>query len=472
MTDSADQVNSTGSMSAFCAYAREDEQFLHELEVSLGTLKRQKKIDIWYDRMIEPGKVWDSEIDQHIQTADVILLLVSRHFLNSDYCVGKELRVALRRHNAGEARVIPIIVRPCEWKETDLAGIQALPKDGRPISRWQDEDEAWLDVTAGIRRAVESLWRERTSKAAAKNVSSSIQAYEEDPSQSSERLNERLDQLERVTRTAHSEAEIDRLSGGSLLTKHVMREDISRKACLIIAHLGPVRGVHNFIGIGLDLRNEGAFLAYDVKVMRDFGKGFESEWEEAAIAEIPPGETRSTDFRVPSPKRDESNTWYPQEQIVRLKVTFRDGLARRDEAIFTIKMHNQQSIWSPKEDKQAAQFSTYCAHLKPLPASDRRPRGLTEDEHQTLETLVRGAANTPKRFYPTILTRPCGNDMYSYQSEPIDAASLEPDEKEELKHDRDFLRDLVRGGYLRQNSADQFTMLEPLFRAYGFEPPS
>lgn len=120
-------------------------------------LRRQKKVAIWHDRAIEPGAEWESEIDHRIDAADLILLLMSPSFIHSDYCFGKELRVALHRHQAGEARIIPIILRPCEWQETDLARIQALPRDGTPISRWPDPDDAWFDVTRGVRRVVEAL---------------------------------------------------------------------------------------------------------------------------------------------------------------------------------------------------------------------------------------------------------------------------------------------------------------------------
>jgi hypothetical protein len=152
-------------LSVFVAYAREDEFHLEALHTHLAMLRRQGQVDVWYDRRIEPGKDWEREIDREIETAALILLLVSPNFLDSDYCFGTEMQIALRRHNAGGARVIPIVVRPCEWQKTELAKIQALPKDGLPISRWSDNDVAWLDVTAGIRRAVDSLLQEPANQA-------------------------------------------------------------------------------------------------------------------------------------------------------------------------------------------------------------------------------------------------------------------------------------------------------------------
>jgi hypothetical protein len=476
MTNAVDPIDPPSAASVFCAYAREDEQFLNKLHVHLAMLRRQRKIDVWHDRRIEPGEDWEKEIDKQIETVDVILLLMSPDFLDSDYCFGKELQIALCRHQAGDARIIPIIVRPCEWKETELTGIQALPKDGAPISRWSDKDEAWLDVTAGIRRAVDSLSQERASKVEPTNVPPSAALTTQRSDQDPEQLQQRPDHVESMTRTSNTEAVIERLSGGSPLTKHVMREDMSRKACLVIARLGNVRSVNNIIGIEVDLRNDGEYPAYDVKVVRDIGNGFDPEPEEAAIDVILPRETRSAGFHVPPPKQDESNTWYPQQRTVRLKVTFRDGLPRRDEAIFTIKMHNRQSIWSPKEDKQAAQFSTYCAHLKPLPAPDRRPPGLTEDEHRILEALVRRAATKSSVFSPGILSRRVGDDKVEYQSDTVRGMESEIKDKDDRKPfypTRDFLPSLVPT-YLWTESRrtnDLYHMKRPLFEAYGFESP-
>ena len=140
----------------FFSYAHADEALRNQLERHLGSLKRQKRILTWYDRNIPPGTEWASEIDAHLKTAHIILLLISSDFIDSPYCWSVELKKAIKRHNAGEACVIPIIVRPVNWKKTPFAKLQALPTDGKPISTWSDIDEALVNVVEGIQRAVEA----------------------------------------------------------------------------------------------------------------------------------------------------------------------------------------------------------------------------------------------------------------------------------------------------------------------------
>lgn len=114
-------------------------------------------IESWHDRRIIAGSELDPAIDEELEKADVILLLVSPDFLASRYCYGVEVRRAMERHKAVAARVIPIILRPCEWDRAPFAGLLAAPKDGKPITRWPDQDEAFLDVTRAIRAVVEAV---------------------------------------------------------------------------------------------------------------------------------------------------------------------------------------------------------------------------------------------------------------------------------------------------------------------------
>jgi tetratricopeptide (TPR) repeat protein len=120
-------------------------------------LKREGVIRDWHDRQITARQEWDGEIDEHLNSARVILLLASPDFLASKYCYDIEVRRAMERHEAGEARVIPVILRPCEWQSAPFGKLQALPTGAIPITRWPDRDEAFLSVTQGIHRAVEEL---------------------------------------------------------------------------------------------------------------------------------------------------------------------------------------------------------------------------------------------------------------------------------------------------------------------------
>jgi len=144
-------------LSVFISYSHKDEEFKDELVVHLANLRRQGKIRAWQDRDIEAGAEWDAEIKQQLESAEIILLLITPRFLASEYCYDKEMQRAMERHGAGTARVIPIIVKPCDWQDTPFSKLQVVPKDAKPITKWADQDEAFLDVVKGIRRSVESL---------------------------------------------------------------------------------------------------------------------------------------------------------------------------------------------------------------------------------------------------------------------------------------------------------------------------
>jgi hypothetical protein len=150
-------VSSHTPVRVFYSYSHRDERFRVELEKSLTMLKRAGAIDDWSDRRIEAGNNIDAEIDRHLEQAQVILLLVSRDFLNSDYCYGKEMARALELNEAGVAKVIPIILRPCEWQHAPIEKLKAIPKDGKPVVEWRPQDRAWLDVSREIRNAVSNL---------------------------------------------------------------------------------------------------------------------------------------------------------------------------------------------------------------------------------------------------------------------------------------------------------------------------
>jgi hypothetical protein len=146
-------------LSLFCSYSHRDEALRHALETHLALLRRQGYIASWYDRRISAGEEWKHQIDAHLEAADIILLLVSADFLASDYCYDIEMRRALERHNTGEARVIPVIVRAVDWTGAPFDRLKILPRDAKPVSTWNDPDEAWADVAWEIRQAVGQLRR-------------------------------------------------------------------------------------------------------------------------------------------------------------------------------------------------------------------------------------------------------------------------------------------------------------------------
>jgi len=143
----------------FFCYAHEDELLLNQLKRQLRPLQRQELIDVWHDRDINAGTEWEQEISQHLNAADIILLLISPDFMDSDYCYCVEMKRAIERNEHGEAHVIPIILRPVYWQVEPLDKLQALPKDSLPITspKWGNLDEAFFDVAEGIRRVIGEL---------------------------------------------------------------------------------------------------------------------------------------------------------------------------------------------------------------------------------------------------------------------------------------------------------------------------
>jgi len=145
--------------SLFFSYSHKDEALRDRLEVHLAALKREGAISTWHDRRIMAGDVLDQRIDENLESADIILLLVSPDFLASDYCHDVEMQRALARHEKGIARVIPVILRPCDWRHSPFAHLLAAPTDGKPITKWANEDEAFLDVVQKIRAALPATHR-------------------------------------------------------------------------------------------------------------------------------------------------------------------------------------------------------------------------------------------------------------------------------------------------------------------------
>src|SRR5947207_3811014 len=100
----------------FFCYAHEDESLLNKLKTQLSPLQRQGLINVWHDRDIRAGTEWEQEISKHLNEAEIILLLASPDFMDSDYCYGIEMQRALERQRHGVARVIPVILRHVYWQ--------------------------------------------------------------------------------------------------------------------------------------------------------------------------------------------------------------------------------------------------------------------------------------------------------------------------------------------------------------------
>lgn len=152
--------------SVFFSYSHADEGLRDQLEKQLAMLKRQGVIETWHDRRIGAGENIDHAIDEHINSDEIIFLLVSPDFIASDYCYEIEMKRAMERHAAGEAVVIPVILRACDWHHAPFGKLNATPRDGKPITQWPDTDEAFLQVAKAVRAAVENLVKKTSTPAA------------------------------------------------------------------------------------------------------------------------------------------------------------------------------------------------------------------------------------------------------------------------------------------------------------------
>lgn len=146
----------------FISYSHADADLLGELRVHLRPHERNGVIEPWYDGYLIPGDDFDAEVRKALAQSNFIALLVTPRFLASDYCVDVEMEDAVRRHLTGEARVVPIIAKTCGWKETFLKKLLATPKDGMPITKWRDQDEAWDMVAGDLARAARNPLGQKT----------------------------------------------------------------------------------------------------------------------------------------------------------------------------------------------------------------------------------------------------------------------------------------------------------------------
>ena len=148
--------NNKTALCVFISYAHADEAIKQRLDAHLAPLRRMDKIASWDDGAIVPGDGWDDRIKQKLAEADIILLLITADFINSQYIWEVELRKALQRDAAGEATVIPIFCKACDFSGMPFARLQGLPKNAAPIALAANMDEALTNVAVGIRRAVDT----------------------------------------------------------------------------------------------------------------------------------------------------------------------------------------------------------------------------------------------------------------------------------------------------------------------------
>jgi internalin A len=145
-------------LKVFLSYSHKDEGLKEELDKHLSALKHSNKISVWNDRGLEGGDNWDETIKEKLRKADFIILLISADFMASEYIWDVEVKSAIECHDKGEAKVIPIFLRECDFKDMPFEKLQGYPKDAQPVTSFSDRDEAFSQVAKGIRRDIEG-WR-------------------------------------------------------------------------------------------------------------------------------------------------------------------------------------------------------------------------------------------------------------------------------------------------------------------------
>lgn len=150
-------MNKDGKLEVFIAYARADKQHLVEFHKHLSSLKRENVVSIWYDGEILCGDRWESELKPKLESADIIIALISSDFIASEYCWEQELSRGIERHEEGSARLFPLLLRKCDWNA--LRHIQLVPSDGLAVTSWPNQDKAYTDVVKHLRKVIEDFNR-------------------------------------------------------------------------------------------------------------------------------------------------------------------------------------------------------------------------------------------------------------------------------------------------------------------------
>lgn len=158
------------AVKVFISYSHKDEPLRDSLATHLSNLQWQGIISSWYDRQLTAGTQWDDKIKTELESADIILLLISPDFIASKYCRDIEIPMALQRHESKQAYVVPVILRPFDWFDAPFAKLQAFPKDAKAVTTWVNQDEAFVSVTQGIRTAAKLMLDYRRQQAEQKKV--------------------------------------------------------------------------------------------------------------------------------------------------------------------------------------------------------------------------------------------------------------------------------------------------------------
>lgn len=200
----------------FFSYSHKDEDFRNELETHLAMLRREGKITAWHDRRITAGSDIHDSISEELESAQIILLLVSANFLASDYCFEREMARAMEKHQDGSAVVIPVILHPCDWHSAPFGSLRATPTDGKPVSMHANQHEAFAIIAADVRQVAERFAAAEGCKGTDQPARPSPAPVTAGPRSSNLRIKRQFDDHERDEFLEDSYEYIARYFAGSL----------------------------------------------------------------------------------------------------------------------------------------------------------------------------------------------------------------------------------------------------------------
>lgn len=258
----------TPRTTVFVSYCRRNKRWLERLRVHLTPYERRGVLDLWDDSRIETGEQWRAEIDRAIERAAASILLVSADFLASDFVNVHELPKLLRKAERAGARVLPIIVEPCELSvHPALAAFQALNSPQQPLAAMSraETERVWARAATTIGKLLETparpearagrekapagdslLFAELRSATVTLSVLWGLTAEEDEPtlSELERRLGVRsrksaFEALERLT----SDGWVEKIRRAGLVRYRVTDEGVRQLQRLVAASDGPVRRI-------------------------------------------------------------------------------------------------------------------------------------------------------------------------------------------------------------------------------------
>jgi TIR domain len=145
-------------MQAFISYSHKDASMVQNFHKHLKASMKPIGVNLWIDEEIRPGDLWDNKIKDALVKAQIFIFCVSIDFLMSKYINQVEIVEARKKHNAGDALIIPVLMRPCAYDSADfIKDLQALPKGAKPVTSWRPYDTAY-DASA---RSIAALVKDR-----------------------------------------------------------------------------------------------------------------------------------------------------------------------------------------------------------------------------------------------------------------------------------------------------------------------